>query len=224
MAARLRSRRGSTPLYAVQGAHFGGGRPTRGWKKSMDPTYDDALALLRSHNTNENLIRHGMAVSAAMRAYARKFGEDETHWRIAGLLHDLDYEKHPTLEEHTLMTARWLRDLGYPEDITHAILAHNDLHGVPRDDLMSKTLFACDELAGLITACALVRPDKSLHGLELASVRKKMRDKAFARGVNREDVAQGAQEMGVDLDEHIAFVIAAMQNEASALGLDGGTG
>ncbi len=189
----------------------------------MELSYGDAMALLQAHNTNESLVKHGVAVGAAMRAYARKFGEDETRWRIAGLLHDLDYEEYPTLEEHTLMTARWLRDLGYPEEITHAILAHNDLHGVPRDDLMSKTLFACDELAGLITACALVRPDKSLHGLELASVRKKMRDKAFARGVNRADVVQGAREMGVDLDEHIAFVIAAMREEADALGLAGST-
>jgi putative nucleotidyltransferase with HDIG domain len=190
-------------------------------RNDVELSYDAALALLRAHNTNENLVRHGIAVGAAMRAYARTFGEDETHWRIAGLLHDLDYEEHPTMDEHTVMTARWLRELGYPDDIAHAIQAHNDLHGVPRDDLMSKTLFACDELAGLITACALVRPDKSLRGLELASVRKKMRDKAFARGVNRDDVMQGAQEMGVELDEHIAFVIAAMQEEADALGLDG---
>jgi putative nucleotidyltransferase with HDIG domain len=187
----------------------------------VELSYDDALATLRGHNTNESLVKHGIAVGAATAAYAGKFGEDENKWRIAGLLHDVDYEKHPTIEEHGKMGADWLRDLGYPDDVVHAVLAHNDYHGAPRDDLLSKTVFACDELTGLITACALVRPDKRLNGLEVASVRKKMRDNAFARGVNREDIIKGAQELGVDLDEHIAFVIAAMQEEAEALGLAG---
>jgi putative nucleotidyltransferase with HDIG domain len=187
----------------------------------VELSYDDALATLRGHNTNESLVKHGIAVGAATAAYARKFGEDENKWRIAGLLHDVDYEKHPTVEEHGKVGADWLRDLGYPDDVFHAVLAHNDYHGAPRDDPLSKTVFACDELTGLITACALVRPDKGLSGLEVASVRKKMRDKAFARGVNREDIIKGAQELGVELDEHIAFVIAAMQEEADALGLAG---
>jgi len=183
--------------------------------------YGDALATLREHNRNESLVKHGIAVGAAVSAYARKFGEDENRWRIAGLLHDVDYEKHPTIEEHGKVGADWLRDLGYPDDVVHAVHAHNDYHDVPRDDLLSKTVFACDELTGLVTACALVRPDRSLSGLEVSSVRKKMKDKAFARGVNRDDILKGAQELDVDLDEHIAFVIGAMQEEADALGLAG---
>ena len=156
-----------------------------------------------------------------MHAYAVKFGEDPLKWQIAGLLHDVDYEQHPTIEEHGKVGAGWLRDLGYPEDMVHAVLTHNDYHGVPRDDLLSRTVFACDELAGMITATALVRPTKSIFGLEATSVRKKMKDKAFARGVNRDDVIHGAEELGVDLDEHIAFVITAMETEADALGLRG---
>ncbi len=187
----------------------------------MEVRYEDALALLREHTKNENLVKHGMAVAAALRAYARKFGEDEELWRITGLLHDLDYEEYPALSEHTHYTARWLREAGYPNAIVHAILAHNDVNGVPRDDMLSHALFACDELTGLITATALVRPNKSIIGLEASSVRKKMKDKAFARGVNREDVIKGAEELGVTLDEHIAFVIAAMTEEADALGLRG---
>jgi putative nucleotidyltransferase with HDIG domain len=190
----------------------------------MDLSYDDALALLRQHNTNESLVKHGIAVGAAMRAYARKYGEDENKWRVTGLLHDVDYEKHPTIEEHGKVGAGWLRDLSYPPDVTHAVEAHNDYHGIPRDDLMSRTLFACDELAGLITAAALVRPNKALAGLEASSVRKKMKDKAFARGVNRDDIIKGAEELGVDLNEHIAFVIGAMEEEAATLGLQGTTG
>jgi putative nucleotidyltransferase with HDIG domain len=187
----------------------------------VELSYDEALAMLREHNTNESLVRHGIAVGAATAAYASRFGEDENKWRIAGLLHDVDYEKHPAIEEHGKVGADWLRDLGYPDEVVHAVHAHNDYHGVPRDDLLSKTVFACDELTGLITACALVRPDKRLSGLEVASVRKKMKDKAFARGVNRDDIVKGAQELGVDLDQHIEFVMAAMQEEEDALGLAG---
>jgi putative nucleotidyltransferase with HDIG domain len=187
--------------------------------KSLD--YDEALALLRAHNTNESLVRHGMAVAAAVAAYARKYGEDELTWRVAGLLHDVDYEEHPTIEEHGKVGADWLTDENYPENIVHAVIAHNDYHGVPRDDLLSRTVFACDELTGLITASVLVRPNKSIHGLEASSVRKKMKDKAFARGVNREDIVKGAEELGVDLNEHITFVIAAMDAAADELGLDG---
>ncbi len=187
----------------------------------MELDYERALELLRAHNQNESLVKHGMAVSAAMTAYARKYGEDEQKWRVTGLLHDVDYEEHPTIEEHSKVGAGWLRDLGYPDDVVHAVLAHNDYHGVPRDDLMSRVLFACDELTGLITATALVRPNKSVVGLEASSVRKKMKDKAFARGVNRDDIVKGADELGADLNEHIAFVIAAMASEADALGLRG---
>ncbi|HLJ82070.1 MAG TPA: HDIG domain-containing protein [Ktedonobacterales bacterium] len=187
----------------------------------MELSYDEALALLREHNENESLVRHGIAVGASARAYARKYGEDETKWRVAGLLHDVDYEKHPTIEEHGKIGAQWLSERGYPADVVHAVIAHNDYHGVPRDDLMSRVVFACDELAGMITATALVRPNKSILGLEASSVRKKMKDKAFARGVNRDDIIKGAEELGVDLNEHIAFVIAAMSEEADALGLRG---
>jgi putative nucleotidyltransferase with HDIG domain len=184
-------------------------------------TYDDALTLLREHTKNENLVKHGMAVAAALGAYARRFGQDEVKWRVTGLLHDLDYEEYPTLEEHTLNTARWLRERDYPEEVVRAILAHNDIHGVARVDTLSHALFACDELTGLITATALVRPNKSIIGLETAAVRKKMKDKAFARGVNRDDIIKGAEELGVELDEHIAFVIDAMAQEAEVLGLQG---
>ena len=183
--------------------------------------YEEALAVLRAHNRTESLVKHGMAVAAATAAYARKYGEDELTWRVAGLLHDGDYEEYPTIEEHGKVGADWLRDAGYPDHIVHAVIAHNDYHGVPRDDLLSRTVFACDELTGLITAAALVRPNKSIHGLEASSVRKKMKDKGFARGVNRDDIVKGADELGVDLNEHIAFVIAAMEVEAAALGLDG---
>ena len=183
--------------------------------------YEEALAVLRAHNRTESLVKHGMAVAAATAAYARKYGEDELTWRVAGLLHDVDYEEYPTIEEHGKVGADWLRDAGYPDHIVHAVIAHNDYHGVPRDDLLSRTVFACDELTGLITAAALVRPNKSIHGLEASSVRKKMKDKGFARGVNRDDIVKGADELGVDLNEHIAFVIAAMEVEAAALGLDG---
>ncbi|HLY29705.1 MAG TPA: HDIG domain-containing protein, partial [Ktedonobacterales bacterium] len=146
----------------------------------MQLNYDDALALLRAHNKNESLVKHGMAVSAAMRAYARKYGEDELKWRITGLLHDVDYEEHPTIEEHGKVGAGWLEDLGYPDDVVQAVQAHNDYFHIPRETLLAKAVYACDELTGLITAAALVRPNKSIAGLEASSVRKKMKDKAFA--------------------------------------------
>ncbi|HZC77775.1 MAG TPA: HDIG domain-containing protein [Ktedonobacterales bacterium] len=187
----------------------------------MELSYESALELLRQHNSNESLVKHGIAVGAATVAYARSYGEDELTWRIAGLLHDVDYEEHPTIEEHGKIGAEWLSALGYPPEIVHAVVAHNEYHGIPRDDLLSRVVFACDELTGMITATALVRPTKSVIGLEPASVRKKMKDKAFARGVNREDIVKGAEELGVELNEHIAFVIAAMAGEADALGLRG---
>lgn len=187
----------------------------------MELNFDDALAFLREKNTSESLVRHGIAVSDATAAYARKFGEDETRWRVAGLLHDVDYEQHQSIEEHGLIGAQWLTERGYPDDVARAVKAHNSYHGVKRESLMEHAVFACDELTGLITAAALVRPDKSIRGLETASVRKKMKDKAFARGVNRDDIILGADELGVDLNDHITFVIAAMAEDAERLGLAG---
>ncbi len=167
-----------------------------------------------------------LSVEAAMRAYAERFGEDTDRWGIAGLVHDFDYEKFPNAghsptEEHPAEGVRILRSRGYPEDILEAILGHANYSGVPRESRMAKTLFAVDELTGLITATALVRPTRNIHEVEAKSVRKKMKDKAFARGVSRDDVINGAADLGVDLDEHIAFVISAMQGVAGDLGLAG---
>jgi putative nucleotidyltransferase with HDIG domain len=185
---------------------------------------------MTAHTDSESLRRHMLAVEAAMRAYARKFDEDEERWALAGLLHDFDYEKHPNPslapvpDEHPLFGTAILEEQGYPEDVIYAIKTHADYLGLPRLSLMDKTLFAVDELTGLITAAALVRPDKSILNLEARSVRKKMKDKGFARGVNRDDVINGAQELGVDLDEHIDFVIGAMRAIAPELGLEGSSG
>ena len=180
----------------------------------------DTLALMHEYTASESLRKHMLSVEAAMRAYAGKFGEDEERWGTTGLIHDFDYERFPNsahspTEEHPSEGVRMLRSRGYPEDILEAILGHATYSGVPRETPMAKTLFAVDELTGLITATALVRPTKSVHEVEAKSVRKKMKDKAFARGVSREDVINGAQELGVDLDEHIAFVIGAMQGRTS---------
>jgi putative nucleotidyltransferase with HDIG domain len=187
------------------------------------PTRDDAYRLMKSHVKNENLQKHMLAVEAAMRFYARKYGEDEELWAMTGLLHDCDYEEYPDLREHTRVSADWLREDGYDERIIYAILAHNDLNVAthPRNNLLSHALFACDEITGMITATALVRPTKSVIGLETSSVRKKMRTKGFAAGVNRDDLYKGAEELGVDLDEHIALVIQAMSSIADKLGLAG---
>jgi putative nucleotidyltransferase with HDIG domain len=193
----------------------------------MNKTRQDAWDLMTSYTASESLRRHMMSVEAAMRAYARTCGEDEEHWGMAGLLHDFDYEQHPNPNaeadpnEHPLFGARILEEQGYPDDVIYAIKTHADYLDLPRNSRMDKTLFAVDELTGLITAAALVRPDKSLYNLETKSVRKKMKDKAFARGVNRDDVINGAQDLGVDLDEHITFVIGAMREIAPELGLDG---
>ncbi len=167
-----------------------------------------------------------LSVEAAMRAYAERFGEDVERWGIAGLVHDFDYERFPNAghsptEEHPAEGVRILRGRGYPDDVLEAILGHANYSGVPRESKMAKTLFAVDELTGLITATALVRPTRNLHEVETKSVRKKMKDKAFARGVNRDDVTNGAADLGVDLDEHITFVITAMQGIADDLGLAG---
>src|SRR5579871_3064642 len=186
------------------------------------PTREDAYTLMTSHVKNENLQKHMLAVEAAMRFYTRKYGEDEELWAMTGLLHDSDYEEYPDLREHTQVSAQWLREAGYDERIIYAILAHNDLNAdYPRTDLLSKALYACDEITGMITATALVRPNKSVIGLEVSSVRKKMKSKGFAAGVNREDLVKGAAELGVDLDEHIANVIQAMSEVADTLGLAG---
>src|SRR5260221_12993223 len=186
-------------------------------------TRDDAYRLMKDHVKNGNLQKHMLAVEAAMRFYARKYGEDEELWAMTGLLHDCDYEEYPDLREHTQVSASWLREGGYDERIIYAILAHNDLNVAthPRNNLLSRALYACDEVTGMIMATALVHPNKSIAGLEVASVRKKMKSKGFAAGVNREDLFKGAAELGVDLDEHIAFVIQAMSSIATALGLAG---
>ena len=190
------------------------------------PSRSDTLALVHEYTASESLRKHMLSVEAAMRAYAGKFGEDEERWGATGLIHDFDYERFPNnahspTEEHPSEGVRILRAKGYPEDILQAILGHAQYTNTPRESRMAKTLFAVDELTGLITATALVRPTKSVHEVDAKSVRKKMKDKAFARGVSREDVIDGAQELGVDLDEHINFVIGAMQARSADLGLSG---
>jgi putative nucleotidyltransferase with HDIG domain len=187
------------------------------------PTREDAYLLMTTYVQNENLRKHMYAVEAAMRFYARKYGEDEELWAMTGLLHDADYEEYPDLREHTQVLTGWLREGGYDERIIYAILAHNDLNVAthPRNNLLSHALFACDEVTGMITATALVRPTRSIFGLEVASVRKKMKTKGFAAGVNRDDLIKGAAELDIDLDEHIANVIAAMSSVAGTLGLAG---
>jgi putative nucleotidyltransferase with HDIG domain len=190
------------------------------------PARADTLALMHEHTASESLRKHMLAVEGAMRAYAQKFGEDVERWGTAGLIHDFDYERFPNnahspTDEHPSEGVRLLRSKGYPEDILQAILGHAHYTNTPRETKMAKTLFAVDELTGLITATALVRPTKSVHEVDAKSVRKKMKDKAFARGVNREDVVNGASELGVDLDEHIGFVISSMQARSADLGLSG---
>jgi putative nucleotidyltransferase with HDIG domain len=181
---------------------------------------DAAYALLCEYTQTENLRRHMLAVEAAMRAYARKFGEDEEKWGIVGLLHDFDYERWPTIPDHPLQGAAILAQRGYPEDVIYAIKSHagDDIPGCPRVSRMDKTLYACDELAGFITAAAMVRPER-ISGLQAGSVRKKMKQKAFAAAVNRDDIVRGAEDLGVDLNEHIQFVIDAMAGIADQLGL-----
>lgn len=173
------------------------------------PTYEESLALFHEWTESDSLRRHAYAVEAGMAAYAEYFGEDVARWRMTGLLHDMDYEKHPSAEEHPRVGVARLRELGYPDEMTEAILGHAAYTGVERRTRLAKTLFAVDELAGFITACAYVRPT-GLDGLEPRSVRKKLKDKAFAAAVSREDIRVGAEELGVDLDEHIARVIAGM--------------
>ncbi|HYY63487.1 MAG TPA: HDIG domain-containing protein [Gaiellaceae bacterium] len=182
------------------------------------PTREEAWETLTKYTQSEALRRHALAVEAAVAAYARKFGEDEELWRVTALLHDFDYEMHPTLDQHPQDGAPILREEGYPEEVVEGILSHAEHLGLPRDTLLKKTLFACDELSGFIHACGLVRPD-GIETLEPKSVRKKLKQPSFASGVNRDDVYKGAEELGVELNEHIVFVIAALRPIAGELGL-----
>jgi putative nucleotidyltransferase with HDIG domain len=183
---------------------------------------DDAWALLTEYTKSESLLKHALAVETAVRGYARKFGENEDDWGITALLHDFDYERWPTLGDHPNKGSEILRAKGYPEWMIRAIQSHAmEITGVTRDSLLEKTLFACDELAGFITAASYVRPSKSVLDLEASSVRKRMKDKAFARGVRREDLIEGAALLGIPLEEHIANVIGFMRERADELGLRG---
>jgi len=190
------------------------------------PTRDDAWKLLCEYTQSESLRKHMLAVEACVRAYARKSGADEEVWGLAALLHDFDYERWPNADhapdkEHPAEGAKILREQGYSEEIVRAILSHADYSGVTRQSALEHTLFACDELAGFLTACTYVRPSKSILDLEVSSVKKRMKDKAFARGVSREDVIKGAEELGIPLEEHIGFCIGALRENADALGLRG---
>jgi putative nucleotidyltransferase with HDIG domain len=192
-------------------------------------TRDEALALMHEHTQSPSLRQHMLAVEATMRAYAAKSGEDVETWGLAGLLHDYDYERYPNPEHsptegHPVWGVQQLREKGVAEPVCRAILGHGNYTGVPRDTAMAKTLFAVDELCGFLVACALVRPSRSFADLEVSSVKKKLKDKAFARGVNRDEVRQGAEELGVPLDEHITFCILALRPVETALGLGGGAG
>jgi predicted hydrolase (HD superfamily) len=187
------------------------------------PTREEAWELLCEYTKGDSLRRHALAVETAMRACAPRYGgegADAGEWGMAGLLHDFDYEMFPTAEEHPFKGSEIMRERGYPEHIRRAIMGHATYTGVPRDTEMAKALFATDELCGFLVACALVRPDKSLDGLEVKSVKKKLKDKAFARSVNRDDIHQGVAELGVDLDEHIRFVIDALRPVQEEIGLN----
>ena len=182
---------------------------------------DDAWVLLTEYTQSDSLRKHALAVEAAVRGYARRFGEDENGWGIVALLHDFDYERWPSAEDHPFRGVEILRQKGYPEWVTRAILSHADYSGVPRDSLLEKTLFACDEMAGFVTAASLVRPTKSVLDLEPASVVKRMKDKAFARAVKREDLRAGADLLGLPIEAHIGNVIESMRERADELGLRG---
>jgi putative nucleotidyltransferase with HDIG domain len=185
------------------------------------PTRSEAWAVLTEYTKSDSLIKHALAVEAAMRGYARKLGENEEQWGVVGLLHDFDYEKHPTPDEHPMKGAEILRAKGYPEEMIQAILSHASHTGVPRETPMAKTLYAVDELAGFVTAVALVRPNKKVADVEPKSVKKKMKDKAFARAVHRDEIREGAELLGVEFDEHVQTVIDAMAGVAKELGLEG---
>ena len=185
---------------------------------ALDPTRDQAWATLTEYTKSEALLRHALAVEASTAFYARRFGEDEEAWRVTALLHDFDYEIHPTLDQHPQDGAPILRELGYPEEIVEAVLSHAEHLAIPRDTPLKKTLFACDELSGFVHACGLVRPT-GLDGLEPKSVRKKLKQPSFAAGVHRDEVYAGAELLEIELDEHIANVVTALQPIASELGL-----
>jgi predicted hydrolase (HD superfamily) len=185
------------------------------------PSRDEAWALLTEWTTGDSLRKHALAVEAAVRGYARMFGEDEEAWGIVALLHDFDYERYPTAADHPFRGCEELRRRGYPDWVTRAILSHADYSGVPRESRLEKTLYACDEMAGFVTAAALVRPSRSVLDLEAASVVKRMKDKAFARAVSRDDLRRGAAELDVPLDVHVANVITFLRGEAKALSLVG---
>lgn len=182
---------------------------------------EDAWQILCEHTKTEPLRKHALAVEAAMRAYARKHGGDEERWGVVGLLHDFDFEMHPSADEHPVKGAEILRQRGVAEDIVYAILCHADYLGLERKTPMDRAIYAVDELTGFVIAVALVRPSKSIEEVDVAAVRKKMKDKGFARAVNRDDITHGAEQMGVDLDEHIAFVIDALKPVANELGIAG---
>ena len=184
-------------------------------------TRDDAWALLTEYTTSESLLKHALAVEVAVRGYARVFGEDENGWGVVGLVHDFDYERWPDAENHPFRGCEILRERGYPEFMIRAILSHADYSGVARESRLEHTLFACDELAGFITAAALVRPTKSVLDLEVKSVKRRMKDKAFARAVSRDDLRRGAAELDLPLEDHIGNVIGFMRAEAAPLGLKG---
>ena len=187
----------------------------------MELSREKAWALLTEFTQNENLQKHALAVEAAVRGYARQFGEDDVAWAVTALLHDFDYDRYPDLADHPFKGAEILRDRGYPEWLVRAVLSHADHTGVARETRLEHTLFACDEMAGFVTAAALIRPSKSLLDLEAKSVVKRMKEKAFARAVNRDDLRRGAEEIGVPLEEHVANVIGFMREQADALGLRG---
>jgi putative nucleotidyltransferase with HDIG domain len=187
----------------------------------MELNRKTAWDLLTEHTKNDSLLKHALAVETLMRAYAKKFEEDAEIWGVVGLLHDFDYEMYPTMPDHPNKGSEILRQRGFSEDIIYAIASHVSELNLPRHNRLCKTIYACDELAGFLIACALVRPGKSIVGMESKSVRKKLKDKAFARAVNRDDIFHGAEQLGIDLDEHIAFCIKAMEENASLLGLDG---
>jgi predicted hydrolase (HD superfamily) len=182
---------------------------------------DDAWRLLNEYTKSDSLLKHAMGVEAAVVGYARTFGEDENAWGIVGLLHDFDYERWPTPEDHPFRGCEILRERGYPEWVTRAILSHADYSGVPRESRLEKTLWGCDEMAGFVTAASLVRPSKSILDLEPSSVMKRMKDKAFARAVKRDDLRKGAEDLGLPLEEHIGNVITFMRERVDALGLRG---
>lgn len=184
----------------------------------------DAWQLFTEFTQNEGLVKHGLAVEAVMRAGADRYSEDPEMWGMAGMLHDFDYERYPGVNEHATVGGRVLRERGWPEPLVRAVMSHNEATGVPRTALLDKALFAVDELTGLVTATALVRPNKSIYEVDAGAVKKKMKDKAFARNVSRVDILKGVEELNVDIDEHFTFVIQAMQRAAPVLGLEGTSG